>query len=427
MESQPQAEARIALCIYNYPWTMSPSILNSAQLLAEAGYAVDILVRQYPDLPFTLGHENVAVLALESGNEAGRGEVLPEPLPGPRRLLRRLLPDRLYIWLAGPRRIFWSLSIEYHWFQAMRRYAVWLQRQCRERRYVALIGMDRTGLIPAMWAGMQTATPVIYYSLEIQLSGEDTSLRAHLLKRLERWAHRRATWTIIQDGDRAAHLARDNGVDMANFVLVPVAALGSAVTEKTACLQDRLGIPAGKVLVLSAGGIADCNLCLELAQAAQSWPDEWVLVIHGYVPDPAYLRDLYPLCSSGKVYLSTDLVPYQDLDALLASADIGVALYKDLGPNFRHIVLSSGKLAQYLKVGLPVIATAFPGVEELMAAEQCGVAVHTVAELPSAIAQILSMYEQYRQCAFACYRKHYDLRAYFDEVLRRLETHSQVV
>lgn len=412
----------IALCIYDYPWTVSPSILNSAQLLAEAGYEVDLLVRRYPSEPFTLGHPAISVISYLVPESAGSAEVTPQPLPKTRHLVKQLLPDAAFRWLSPIRRVFWSAWIEYRWFRAMAEYAAWLRAQHRRRNYTALIGMDRSAVIPAVWACRGIKTQVVYFSLEIHLSGGDRRFRSRLLKRLERYAHRRVAFTIVQDRERARHLAQDNGVDPEDFFLVPVAALGETYASKTTYLHERLGIPGNKRLVLSAGGIAHYNLCAELARSAQGWPEDWVLVIHGYVPDPTYLDELRPYCTDGKVHLSTELVPYEDLDALMASADVGVALYKDLGPNFQHIALSSGKLAQYVKVGLPVVVTAFPGVQRLLETERCGIGVVDVDEVQDAITQILASYASFRDAAFDCYRRRYDMRVYFDAVLERLQS-----
>lgn len=422
-EQKNSSQQTIALCIYDYPWTVSPSILNTAHLLAEAGYEVDILVRRPPAHPYIATHENISVHHYLPAEVDQRRSEFPEPLPAPRRWARQILPDIVYRWLSPIRRFFWAFWIEFNWFHSLWRYANWLVQWARKRDYVALIGMDRSGFIPAAWAGWRSKRPAVYYSLELYLADDDPQFRSRLLKRLERRAHRCAAWTIVQDQERARCLAEENRVPMDDFVLVPVSALGPASLVRSNFLRKRLGIPPDKVIVLSAGGIAHYNLCKELAQVAQTWPEDWVLVLHGYVPDPAYLEELRPFGGNGRVYLSTDLVPYEELDALIGSADIGVALYKDLGPNFQHIVLSSGKLAQYLKVGLPVVVTAFPAVRRFFDVEGCGVAVNSVHDVESAIHMILVHIDNYRRAALCCYDKYYNMRTHFQAVLARLEAH----
>lgn len=415
----------VGLCIYNYPWTVSPSILNMALLLSEAGYQVDMLVGEMPEGPKPLSQARIRLEVF--GGDTITTREMDQPLPRSRAWLRQMLPRQVFDVVRVPRRIFWSMWIEYLWFRRMWRYAVWLQRQSQRRSYATLIGMDQAGFIPAMWAGWRSCVPTVYYSLELHLAGEDGQIRSYLLKYLERLAHRRAAWTIVQDRERAAHLADNNWVRSGDFVLLPVAAQGAGTVEKSDLLQGRLGIPDDKLVVLSAGGIAHWSLCVELARVAQLWPDNWVLVIHGYVPDPSYLGELQPLVDHDRVFLSTDLVPYEELDALIGSAHIGIALYKDLGPNFQHIALSSGKLAQYLKVGLPVVATDFPDVRRLMTTEKCGVAISSPEEVRSAIGTILSDMDNYRLAAYSSYEKHYNMRTHFHAVLERLNPCADMV
>ena len=61
------------------------------------------------------------------------------------------------------------------------------------------------------------------------------------------------------------------------------------------------------------------------------------------------------------IIISLDMVPYEDIDKLHASADIGVALYNPQqhkrSADFTNIAFASGKLMRYLKSGLKKLTT----------------------------------------------------------------------
>jgi glycosyltransferase involved in cell wall biosynthesis len=78
------------------------------------------------------------------------------------------------------------------------------------------------------------------------------------------------------------------------------------------------------------------------------------------------------LTESNKVYLSLAQLDWQKMPELVSSADIGLALYQDLGEARNEIGHSSNKLVQYLQVGLPVITSDFPNVRDVVYKYQCG-------------------------------------------------------
>jgi hypothetical protein len=66
---------------------------------------------------------------------------------------------------------------------------------------------------------------------------------------------------------------------------------------------------------------------------------------------------------------------------MFSSADIGLVLYRNLdtflqGENMTYVGLSSGKLAQYTRFGLPVVVSAWHGLVELITKYKCGVCVN---------------------------------------------------
>jgi glycosyltransferase involved in cell wall biosynthesis len=115
-------------------------------------------------------------------------------------------------------------------------------------------------------------------------------------------------------------------------------------------------------------------------------------------------------------------VPYEKLDDLVLSAHIGLVFYrKELGANFSQIAGASGKLAHYLRCGLPVICLDLPGLVKVVDRYRCGICVSEPGEIQSAIEIILREYPLYRMNALKCYEESYEFGRYFREVLRKID------
>lgn len=73
---------------------------------------------------------------------------------------------------------------------------------------------------------------------------------------------------------------------------------------------------------------------------------------------------------------SLNPVSTYELDSLVASADVGIALYseKELGYRATYMGLAAGKIGNYLKCGVPIIATKLLSLSYIET-YQCGILV----------------------------------------------------
>jgi glycosyltransferase involved in cell wall biosynthesis len=167
--------------------------------------------------------------------------------------------------------------------------------------------------------------------------------------------------------------------------------------------------------------LSDWALSEDLAQSALNWPDDRVLILHSHgYHNPHYLKRLKQY-EGEKVIISLDPVPYEELPSLLSSADIGIALYRDLNKNYSLIDSASGKLAHYLQAGLPVIVNDFPGIKRIVEGYHCGVSVSEVGEITGAVDRIIKDYDAIHDNAFRCYEDNYVFSKHFDRVMARIE------
>jgi hypothetical protein len=154
-----------------------------------------------------------------------------------------------------------------------------------------------------------------------------------------------------------------------------------------------------------------------------------VLVVHTrYDAESSdYVEGLRRRADPRRVWFSLKPVRRQDYDALIDGADVGLAFYVPTGgssftgTNVGTIGLSSGKLAYYLRAGLPVIVNRAASISAEIETAGAGVAVDHAGALGAALRHIAAEYDAMstRACAFFDDRLAFG-RA-FAEVVRRVD------
>jgi hypothetical protein len=111
---------------------------------------------------------------------------------------------------------------------------------------------------------------------------------------------------------------------------------------------------------------------------------------------------------------------------LVDGADVGLAFYVPsadstlTGLNAQVIGLSSGKLAYYLRAGLPVVVNRLSSVGELVSGAGCGIAVESASEVGAALSDIAGQYAEFSERALDTFRSHIDPAQPLQELIGRL-------
>ena len=340
--------------IFVYDWGMYHYIKDLAIKLAEAGYLVDIFFKDWDVRPnyantndFDL-HENIRFYNFTT--KATRQQVFK------RRYIRML--NKIAILFSVPRNYTPEEIIDGKILDRSKEIIGTSQYYC-------YIGIEKIGLI---WAGMLSEMhrcPLIYYSLELYIEDNPILERVYHLLDAERKYHKLAIATIIQDGPRAKALLKSNGIEQTNILHFPVSAKGNIVREKSKYLQSKLHIDDKKKIILYFGGINKDRFLPQMVKMARDLDDEVILVVHGVGPK-RYMNYLQSIADKNKVLFSLDFIAEAEIENLISSAHIGIALYKTTNANDRLVAFSSSKVAYYTQCGVPMIAFDTESFRELI-------------------------------------------------------------
>jgi glycosyltransferase involved in cell wall biosynthesis len=374
-----------------------PAVASAIARLIEYGFEVEFITVEYanhiPKPIFPKGKVNEIILPVH--NENG------------------FFPRLFHILTLGLNKVIFQC---YHTVKLLRQYG---NHEC-------LFGVDQRGMILAVMARMFLRTRVIYYSMELYLSNEMNGFEQRMYKKIERFCNKRTWLTLMQDTERAALLIEDNRISESQIMIVPNSPCGKAIRLRGTYFNDKFGVSEGQKIVLYAGNIINWAMTLELVESALSWPEEWVLVIHGYIQgnQKTYLDQIKNLAISPKIILSLEMVSDEEVGYLHESADIGIALYAPerhkRAMDFTNIAHASGKLIRYLKGGLPIVTSELPGLKILIDQYQCGICVSDTNEIKSAISCIISNYEEFSSKAVNAYNEEFEFTKHFDPVIERI-------
>jgi len=250
-----------------------------------------------------------------------------------------------------------------------------------------IIGVDTDGMIIAAHLGRLKRRPTAYFSYEIIFSAEARRSR----KRAEISACKNISFAVVQDQVRGTHLARENQISTSKLIYMPVAAAGKAAAQR-GWLRQKLGIQAGVKIALLMGSLEKWSGLHEILHSLSKWPDDWCLVIHGR--DGLNNSEIKGFRDSHATRIFVSSEPFEtdrDLGAMLGDVDLGLAFYCPdyasiwTGLNLKYVGLASGKIATFLRFGVPVLVNRIGEMANYVEDKGLGHVVESVADIAAVL------------------------------------------
>ena len=291
--------------------------------------------------------------------------------------------------------------------------------------YDLILGIDSAGVIQGYEIARKSNVPLVYLSFEIFFHNELQNLSELKEKEIETQASQFADLIIIQDESRARLLATENNLPLNRFAYLALSPEGPAETKRSDFLRGRFGISSKQTIVLHSGSFAPWTCAEEILDSVNSWPLDFVLVIHTQYrnrPNRKFSRAKHKIPN---VIFSSEPLPIEDYNEMLASADIGLSLYKSFPgsrytqKNVETIGLSSGKFAFYMKYGLPVVSIKQQMYARLLQDYHFGENIDTFSELPSALSRLKLNFSYHRSEAVRLFSEKLDFNVHWPKLAER--------
>jgi glycosyltransferase involved in cell wall biosynthesis len=302
-----------------------------------------------------------------------------------------------------------------------------LKEQLRRSHYDIAFAVDATGLYVFEQSGID-ASMLANISFEIlKADVDDAGMLPLRLKDTEKkMLKEKVQWVLIQDEGRKLALQKSLGITIPNHLFLPNSVSGkSKGSIETNYFHKLFDLDEETRIVLSAGMISEAVCSLDIAKEIGRWSPRVKVkcVFHERleIPEDRGYHEKVKEAGNGNVLLSLKPVPYDELDKVFASADIGLAIYnKSYGENFSTIGSASGKLFQYIKHGVPVIVSNLPGLADLVEEYEMGIAVGSPSEIPRAIEKILEDRPRFSRNARKAFEENLNMDIHLDRVYQSL-------
>lgn len=370
---------RVALITSNGYEGISSPVVNTAIYLANKGFLVDVYVSEDR---FCEG------LGLDLRLKAPRIDVVK-------------IKEKYFRIFKGVRRF--ARDIEFC-FNVLR----------KNVKYDFLVAYEQHGLVRGKILSWYWNTPYVYHSLEFYEKKD-------LLKCLENAFMKDAVVNLTQDKNRVRILSKICDVPPKSFMVSTNSSLGDILPEKKNYFRDKFGIGKEKFIVLFTGSIIEQCYIKEAIESAKKWPWQYVLVIHGWIPDASlrhYIEEQIKNCPE-KIYLSTDILPFEEKYTIFQSVDIGLVLFKPVNLNMKYAAGSAGKLYDFMRAGIPVVANKIVGMKKLVKDNGMGEVVGDLNGISDGLIKIANNYEAYRKSAFNAFSR-YEFSKSYDKVLDKI-------
>jgi glycosyltransferase involved in cell wall biosynthesis len=253
---------------------------------------------------------------------------------------------------------------------------------------------DSNALLPVGLAARRTRRPFVYDAHELWLHRPNRGHAAlyHEASRayyaaLQRWLVPRAAAILTVSEPIVRHLERV--YDRSDVALVPnypVLLQRPAAAPLREMVGD--GLPPGSPIVLHLGGIMASRGLEQLVLALPALPGAHLVLLGG--GDASALRALATERGVGERLHVVPPVASTMVEAYAAAADVGVVTTQPIGLNNRYSL--PNKLFQYMAAGIPVLATDFPQIREVVVGSGAGLVADTRSSerIASALSSLLA-------------------------------------
>lgn len=242
-----------------------------------------------------------------------------------------------------------------------------------KKKYDYVIGFDARGLIRAFIANLFHHARLIYHSLEFYENSR-FDFFFNVTKKAEIFCSKYAFKIFSQDELRINYLMNHLSLSRDRFDIIYNSTIGNINKEKKHYFNDKFSINYNKKIILATGSLTREHCIEELIESVHQWDDNFVLVLHGFIPDKQFeayiLNKIIQLPQ--KIFLSTDLLNDSDKDIIFQSVDIGFVGFLPKNNNLKYAAGAAGKLFGFMQCGVPLIAYNTPGMYELVEKNNIG-------------------------------------------------------
>ena len=249
-------------------------------------------------------------------------------------------------------------------------------------------------------------------------SGSYSGNRSRRWKQLCRWGMRRSDFQIVNDPVRLNLLKDYLSLESIDSIMVyPGCFRNPPPPADRQTMRQKWNIKNDNLAIADSGVFYHEHSALWLIEALVNRTDI-NLVIQPLNTDPLSRYLLTKIKGADRIYMEPQRIEWRDAWSQMGAADIGVSVYRQTGPQFQNMGISSNRLCMFLAMGVPVIVSKQPSFE-FVEKYDCGVMVENEHEFFDAIDYIKPRLEQMKKNALTCTAEYINAGGAYDKLVEK--------
>ena len=236
---------------------------------------------------------------------------------------------------------------------------------------------DLPTLLPAYIAARVNSGQIVYDAHELFTEQGSTFSDNKYWRSLERWLLKRVDGILTTNESRAEIIYLEYGAKFRPTPIYNCPVVRESLSAAPPLREFvRQAVPEFHRIVLFHGAIGPGRQCEELIDAAKEFDSGTIVVFLGYGSPPSYLDILKANAAQQGVaqkVLFHPAVPNDRVVEYIRSADVGVVFYKNTCRN--NYYCASNKLFDFLMVGVPILGSDLPGINEIVQGRNVGLTI----------------------------------------------------
>lgn len=256
------------------------------------------------------------------------------------------------------------------------------------------IAFDLEGLRIAAQLSEKTGTKYIFFSLEIEEIDQVLTEDQYIAQS--------ALLTITQSENRKKVLESVYKLAKNNIHILPNSCFGPIIDKNKQYFNELFELDKNIKIVLCIGTL-NMDTCVDkVIKSISNLDSDYCLVLHGWFTDKE-IRNIYYQFKEkypGRIFHSNKILSNKDL--IYQSCDFGIVTYNPTSENLKYSMGASGKMYEFLKCGVPLIANDIPDAKNLIEDTGCGLVTDDFKMIPQLLNKINSNYDYYKK---NCYKQ----------------------
>ena len=364
-------DTKVCMVVKNQLWN-DARVKKEALALAEAGYRVTVVAR--PEAGHSPRETWRGIVVLRPPKDSPARQELRERVVGASaegdeslraRLIRALRRNRL-------RRVLTDIKRSVPWELRLLAAALSVRADVYHAH-------DLDALLVGALAAGALGTRLVYDAHELWLESSRYKMSTPPLDRLryrltERLLLPRADAVIAVTPSRGRAMKRMYPDDIRRMAIVENSTPRLETLPVPRNLRDRLGIPRGAFVALYQGIICPGRGLEELLAAARTLRGRGIyVVVVGHDAWQGTLQRLAAEMGVDDIVRFHPPVPSEELASITVAADAGLILFRNVCLNNYYSL--PNKLYEYMMAGIPIVASDFPDMREVIEKNGCGLLV----------------------------------------------------